>query len=182
MILGAGLYQMPLITKAKEMGLYTIVTEALGPYPGLAFADKICPVNFTNLENTLETAVKLTDKRKMKELFLAANVRTPAFKTVYLHDIPADSGARENFFMQLIEDLTQPCIFKAVDNSGSRGIIKVNSKDDFSNAYKEVLSNTKAPYFLIEEFITGEQIGVEEFIHEGVIVFYMPNGKYTSIL
>ena len=35
MILGAGIYQVPLILKAKEMGLYTLVVSYPGPYPAL---------------------------------------------------------------------------------------------------------------------------------------------------
>ena len=34
MILGAGIYQVPLIKKAQAMGLETIVVSYPGPYPG----------------------------------------------------------------------------------------------------------------------------------------------------
>lgn len=216
MVLGAGLYQTPLIKKAKEMGLYTIVAGTPGSYPGLAYADEICPVDFMDLDATLgaarqheidgiistgidsavlaigyvgqamslpsisyDTAVKLTDKYKMKELFLSANVRTPNFKAVYFCNIPDDMQLRQAYLLQLICDLNPPYIFKAVDNSGSRGISIANTENDLAKAYKEVLSNTKAPYFLIEECISGEEIGVEAFISEGRIVFCMPNGKYS---
>ena len=39
MVLGAGIYQVPLIKKAKEMGLHTIVVSPKGPYPGISLAD-----------------------------------------------------------------------------------------------------------------------------------------------
>lgn len=35
MILGAGIYQVPLIRTARRMGLYTIVVSIPGDYPGL---------------------------------------------------------------------------------------------------------------------------------------------------
>ena len=38
MILGAGIYQVPLIKKAKEMGLETLVVSIKGNYPGIALA------------------------------------------------------------------------------------------------------------------------------------------------
>ena len=41
LILGAGIYQVPLIKKAKEMGLYTIVASIPGNYPGFSYADKV---------------------------------------------------------------------------------------------------------------------------------------------
>ena len=40
-ILGAGVYQLPLIKKAKENGLFTIVVSIPGKYQGFQFADKI---------------------------------------------------------------------------------------------------------------------------------------------
>ena len=41
LILGAGVYQVPLIKKAKEMGLFTIVSSIPGDYPGFLHADKV---------------------------------------------------------------------------------------------------------------------------------------------
>ena len=41
MIVGAGVYQVPLIQRAKERGLETIVVSPDGNYPGLAIADKV---------------------------------------------------------------------------------------------------------------------------------------------
>ena len=43
MILGAGIYQVPLIRTARRMGLYTIVVSIPGDYPGFA------PVSYTHL-------------------------------------------------------------------------------------------------------------------------------------
>ena len=45
MILGAGIYQVPLIRTARRMGLYTIVVSIPGDYPGFALADKIYELN-----------------------------------------------------------------------------------------------------------------------------------------
>ena len=41
LILGAGIYQVPLIKTAKRMGLYTIVASIPGNYPGFELADKV---------------------------------------------------------------------------------------------------------------------------------------------
>ena len=56
MILGAGTYQVPLIQKAKEMGLFTIVVSCPGPYPGFSFADKVYLVDTTDRERILSIA------------------------------------------------------------------------------------------------------------------------------
>ena len=37
LILGAGIYQVPLIKKVKDLGHYAIVSSIPGNYPGFAF-------------------------------------------------------------------------------------------------------------------------------------------------
>ena len=56
MILGAGIYQVPLIKKAKEMGLFTVVTSIPGPYPGFQYADEALYLNTTDAEGILAAA------------------------------------------------------------------------------------------------------------------------------
>ena len=51
MVLGAGIYQVPLIKKAKSMGLYTIVTSIPGNYPGFKYADEVLYVDTTYPSN-----------------------------------------------------------------------------------------------------------------------------------
>ena len=57
MILGAGIYQVPLIKKAREAGLETIVVSVDGPYPGFALADKIYKLDTRDHEGILKAAV-----------------------------------------------------------------------------------------------------------------------------
>ena len=40
MIMGAGIYQVPLIRKAREMGIYTIAVSIPGNYPALPWQMK----------------------------------------------------------------------------------------------------------------------------------------------
>ena len=56
MILGAGIYQVPLIETAKKMGLYTIVVSIPGNYPGFALADKVYYENTVDEDKVLEIA------------------------------------------------------------------------------------------------------------------------------
>ena len=56
LILGAGIYQVPLIQRAKKLGYYTIVASWPGKYPGFQYADKVYYVNTTDKEKLLEIA------------------------------------------------------------------------------------------------------------------------------
>ena len=50
MILGAGVYQVPLIRRARERGLYTLAVSIPGNYPGFAWADRAVYLNTRDRE------------------------------------------------------------------------------------------------------------------------------------
>ena len=56
MIMGAGIYQVPLIRTAKRMGIHTIAVSIPGKYPGFSVADEICHINTTDYEAVLKVA------------------------------------------------------------------------------------------------------------------------------
>lgn len=207
LILGAGIYQVPLIKTAKRMGLYTIVASIRGNYPGFELADKVYYENTTDYAKILSIARRekidgiittgtdvavitigrvcdtlgltglcfksaeiATDKLLMKSCYEKYGVRTARFRKI--------SFDNENYK----EDLTNlqfPVMFKSVDSSGSRGIIKVNSPDEFGSARNSVLDNTRSNYFIVEEFIEGEEFGAQAFVKDGEVQFILPHGDYV---
>ena len=58
LILGAGVYQVPLIRKARQLGLNTIAVSCPGIYPGFGIADKKYFVDTINFGDILEIARK----------------------------------------------------------------------------------------------------------------------------
>ncbi|WP_214710813.1 ATP-grasp domain-containing protein [Exiguobacterium sp. s55] len=198
LVLGAGVYQVPLIQKVKEMGYSAIVTSIEGNYPGFDIADKKYFVNTTDKEKILDVAIKenvaavvttgtdvpiqtqgyindtlnligiseqtgkwANDKLLMKQKFIDNNVNTSRFlKVKNLEEAT-----------QAFESLEKPLIFKAVDSSGSRGIIKVEVASDISFAVREVFKVTKKDYFVVEEFVEGKEFGAQALIQNGKIVF-----------
>ena len=204
-ILGAGIYQVPLIKKAREMGYYVIVCSIQGNYPGFQFADKVYYENTTDKEKILQIALQekisgilttgtdvavktigyvcekmglngisqasagwSTDKFLMKEKFAAGNVRTAPF-----YKVSNISEAEK-----AVDQLQFPVIFKCVDKSGSRGIIKVECVDDIEKAYEYSTSYTDRDYIIVEKFIEGYEIGLDGYINRSsnkkVLV---PHGK-----
>ena len=59
MILGAGIYQVPLIRKAKELGYRTVVVSYPGRYPGFDVADEVLHLDTTDSEAILDAAKHL---------------------------------------------------------------------------------------------------------------------------
>lgn len=207
LILGAGIYQVPLIKTAQNLGIRTIVASIPGNYPGFEIADKVCYENTTDYEKILEVAKSenvdgvvtagtdvavitigkvcdalglkglsfeaaelATDKLKMKKCYEENNVRTARFREIYFDD--AD-------YADKISALTMPLMFKSVDSSGSRGIIKVDSPEEFDSAKAIVKDNTRSDYFIVEEYVEGEEFGAQAFIQNGKLEFILPHGDYV---
>lgn len=206
MIMGAGIYQVPLIKKAKEMGIYTIVVSIPGNYPGFALADQVCYENTVDYERVLEIAKKekidgivtagtdvavITIGKVCDELgltglsFEAASI---ASNKLLMKKKYEEYGVRTARFRQLsfeedmdakTADLHFPLIFKSVDSSGSRGIVRVNERTEFEAAREIVKANTRTDFFIVEEFIEGEEFGAQAFVYHGKVQFILPHGDYV---
>ena len=70
-------------------------------------------------------------------------------------------------------------MFKSVDSSGSRGIIKVNTPAEYDAAREYVKASTRSDYFIVEEFIDGEEFGAQAFVRNGKVEFILPHGDYV---
>ena len=207
LILGAGIYQVPLIETAKRLGLYTIVASIPGNYPGFDLADKVYYENTTDYRKILAIARRekidgiittgtdvavitigrvcdtlglpglsahsaeiATDKLKMKTCYEKYGVRTARFRRISFDD--ADYALK-------VAELQLPVMFKSVDSSGSRGIVKVNEPSEFEAARNTVLENTRSEYFVVEEYLEGEEFGAQAFVKDGEIQFILPHGDYV---
>lgn len=207
MILGAGIYQVPLIKTAKRLGIYSIVVSIKGKYPGFELADKIYYEDTTDYETILEIAKKeqidgivtvgtdvavitigkvcdelglcgltfeaakiAANKLLMKTKYEEYGVRTAKFRKIPLET--SDVADR-------LSALSFPLIFKSVDSSGSRGIVRVDSEAEFDAAIQSVRENTRSDYYIVEEFIEGEEFGAQAFVYKGEVRFILPHGDYV---
>lgn len=207
LILGAGVYQVPLITTAKRLGIQTIVASIPGNYPGFEHADKIYYENTTDYEKILEIAKEekidgivtagtdvavitigkvcdelgltglsfeaaqiASNKSLMKTKYEEFGVRTARFRKIPF---------TETNLVEAVAALEFPLIFKSVDSSGSRGIIRVDSVNEFESARAYVKDNTRSDHFIIEEFIEGEEFGAQAFVYNGNVEFILPHGDYV---
>jgi len=206
MILGAGVYQVPLIKKAKEMGLETIVVSYEGNYPGFEYADKILNEDTTNAAPIVAYAKKegidgiattgtdvalITIGTVCDELNLKGLSREAAIKAGNKNEMKKafmDFGVRTARFYEIsttqeaaeaFDKLEKPVIVKAVDTSGSRGIRRVDSVEELESAFNYALDASRLDYCIIEEFIEGEEFGAQAFVLDGKVQFVMPHGDYV---
>jgi biotin carboxylase len=118
---------------------------------------------------SFEAAKIASNKILMKEKYEEYGVRTARFRELSFADdmVAATRG------------LQFPLIFKAVDSSGSRGIVRVNRVEEFESARDIVRQYSRTDSYIIEEFIEGEEFGAQAFVYRGEVKFILPHGDYV---
>ena len=130
-----------LITACTDQALLTVakVSEALG-LP--------CYIDY-------KTALNVTNKSYMKEVFTKNNISTAK------HLIMAELDE------EMIKDLKYPSIVKPVDCNSSKGVKKVYNIDELRVAFGEAVRLSRTDTAIIEEFIEGLEITVDVQIENG---------------
>ncbi len=194
MILGAGIYQIPLIKQAKAMGIYTIVVSVQGNYPGFDIADKVYYADVRDEETVLSIAKQenidgiITDQTDIpvrtvsyvaQKLSLSGNPYETAvlFTDKYLmRERCKEIGVpvlqykltdNLNEALDFYRKLGKAVILKPVDNQGSRGIIKIQNEKELTENFGYAKSNSKCGNVLVEQYVTGR-----EFVVEGIALNY----------
>ena len=205
MIMGAGIYQVPLIKAAKEMGIYTIAVSIPGKYPGFAYADEVLHINTVDAEAVLQAAKErkidgictagtdvavMTIGRVNDELGLSGisySAARIACDKVLMKQCYEEHGVRTARYRKVyfnenvdekIEGLQYPLIIKIVDSSGSRGITRVDRPDQIQAAITNAQAYTRKDYYIVEEFIIGREFGAQAFVMDGKVQFILPHGDY----
>lgn len=206
LILGAGIYQVPLIKRAKEMGLYTIAASYPGPYPGLSLADRAWLIDTRDAAKLKDAAAKEgidgictsgTDVAIYSMGFLCRHLSLPGLsletarlltdkflmKDAFVRGgVQTPRAIRVSSKEQAIsafDQLSAPVIVKAVDSSGSRGVTRADDKQQLLKAYQNALQVTKKDYVLVEQFIAAHEIGVDGFFSHGQLALLLPHDKFV---
>lgn len=158
LVLAAGILQVPVIKKAKEIGYYVIAADGDSNAVGLQFADKAICANITDEEVMLKIAreqhidgvihpcseVSMNVMGRINdELGLAGITKEQAIRATNKHlmrnafekgNAPSPMSiltkSAEDAWIHLQNDLSTNGILKPSRNSGSRGIAKVSRNMD----------------------------------------------------
>lgn len=116
---------------------------------------------------TFQQSLNLTNKVHMKGLMEQGGIPTAKFRRFDINTEISSDG------------LSFPLVIKPADNNGSKGIIKVYSKEEFDEAIKEAKKYTLSGDLLVEEFKSGDEYSIEAFIKNGDpnIIFASKNIK-----
>lgn len=208
MILGASILQLPAIEKATEMGLNVVVLdmnpEAVGfnvpgvvkevistidtkaaveaakrhqingvmtlatdmPMRTVAAVAKECGL----IGVTEETAIKATDKSVMREALKDAGVPVPKFFRVTNIDE----------FKTAVDQINSSFMVKPADSSGSRGILKIEDREDLDSAYEYTKQFSHNGVVVVEECMMGPEVSVETLAIDGKVHVIQITDKMTT--
>ncbi len=206
MILGAGIYQLPLIRAAKHMGLHTIVVSIPGPYPGFAEADEICYLDTRDEEGILKEARlhqvsgilttgtdvamrsigRTCDELGLSGISYAAAQRLTdkarmktAFKSAGVSSSDFYIVYNEAEALEAANKLGYPVMIKATDSSGSRGISRIDLAADVLRGFSYAQAASHANHFIVEKFARGTEIGLDAFVWDGQLKLCLPHTKHV---
>ena len=203
---GASRGNLGLIKTAKQHGVYVIMTGMGGDFPCNPYADEFCYADISDPDAVLkvarekkidgivircfdtglsavgrcndtlglvglseEAAMFSSNKLLMKERLVEAGVRTARFYKV--NSVEALNNA--------VNELGLPVIIKATDLQGSRGINIVKDRSSLISSFEDTMHLTKKDYCIVEEYLEGEEFGVQSFVYKGNVLFVLPHGDET---
>lgn len=206
LILGAGVYQVPLIETAQKMGLETIVCSIKGNYPGFKRADKVYYIDTRNKKDILNVAINeeisgicttgtdvaistvgyVCDKLGLAGLSEAAGEK--ATDKAKMKKAFAAAKVKSAKFIK-VHTLEEACsayeilgpvaVLKVTDQSGSRGVKVIENMQMLKNVFCGTLEESQKDYLIVEEFIRGHEIGIDAFVENGKLLFIAPHDKIT---
>lgn len=114
--------------------------------------------------NSVTAAEAARDKYQMRQILSQSGLLSPAF-TLFQSDAALEEVTRAAPF---------PAVIKPLRLSGSRGVIRVNNREELAAAVPRIAkivyetSGAEGPYpLLAEQFIPGCEVALEGLLHEG---------------
>ena len=204
-IIGASYLQLPLIRKAKEMGLETHVFAWAANDVGEKEADFFYPISIIEKEQILEKCQEIgisgicsisSDLAMVTVNYVAQKLGLNSNSIEATRVSTNKHMMRERFFacgdpspksilVDSIHDLDDqelsfPLIVKPTDRSGSRGVTKVYSFEQLKNAIDSAEIEGFEKKALVEEFAEGDEYSVEYISWHGEHHFLTITKKYTT--
>jgi biotin carboxylase len=204
-IIGANNFQLPLIKKAKQLGLETHVFAWEKGALGKEFADHFYPLSIIEKELILKAVEKIkpvgiisiasdlaiaTVNYVAAKLALTANslASTRVTTNKYAMRECLSQGGLPCPKYSISADIKEilsicgafPLIVKPSDRSGSRGVTKVNTKNELELAIARAQSESFVSGHIVEHFIPGQEFSVEMISWQGEHYFLQITEKETS--
>ncbi len=201
LLLGGNAVQLTCTLAAKAEGYHVISVDYLPDNPAHKYADEYHNVSTIEKEKVLELAKKLqidgivsyaSDVSAPTAAYVAEALGLPTnpYNSVMImtHKDLFRKFMRENGFpmpegatfavyedaLAFFRTVRKPVMVKPIDSSGSKGVSKVYTEEEFRDAWEEALSYSLSKNVIVERFIEriGYQIDGDIFVIDGKIRFW----------
>lgn len=191
-IIGASYLQLPLVKRAKEMGLYTICFAWAEGAVCKDVADTFYPISIVEKEQILEickkeqidgictiasdtaapTVAYVAEQMGLVgnsyESSLKANNKILMRNAFAVVNVPCPKYWCITKQSPITDNLSPlPLIVKPSDRSGSLGVVKVEREEDLLPAIKAAQEYSFTHEAIVEQFIEGTEISVEFISYQG---------------
>ena len=196
LVLGAGAAQVGLLRAARARDLFVIAVDRDPAAPGFAYADKRALVSSEDepdvdrlaraehvdaivspgadwpvgiaarvaerlgLPHPIDsaTAALATTKSRQRDRFAAAGVPQP----------------------RLLDEPAAPCVVKAPDRQGQRGLTFVRTEDELAGAIEAALAASRNSAYIVEEYVEGPEVTVNAVSVDGVFHPLLVTDRLTA--
>ncbi|MEE3484090.1 MAG: ATP-grasp domain-containing protein [Bacteroidales bacterium] len=207
MLLGGLRYLLPVIEEAHKLGVYVITADYLPNNIAHKYSDEYCNVSIIDKDAVLKAARDLeidgilshaVDPGVVSAAYVAEKMGLPFQCSYEAACILQDKAKFRSFLSENgfncpkakgyndveealvdVDYFSWPVIVKPVDSAGSKGVTKVEKKEDLVTAIEFALSESHNGYFIIEDFLEkdGLSSGSESFAVNGKLLY---NGFYDQ--
>lgn len=200
LIMGANPETVSLIKKAREMGLYTIVTDNNPKAFAKKYADKSYDIDATDVE----ALVALAQNENVSGILVGvAEAILPAYCEVCTRLGMPCYSTKEKFQIMLRKDyfkekcrehnvptireysvdekekIAYPVIVKPVDSCSSKGIRVCHNEDELLRAIEYALQFSNSKKYIIEEYMVGDEVISYYVMQDGNPIFVGMCDRYT---
>jgi formate-dependent phosphoribosylglycinamide formyltransferase (GAR transformylase) len=201
LILGGNFETIELVLKAKENGIFTIVLDPNPNSPAKQFADE--KVNIDGLD--IDSILKYIKDNPIDGIIVGvADILVKSYHTIgkilnlpiYTNDEINDVFSYKNkfksklqefylkgvpeFTLNSTEKIIFPVIVKPVDNGGGVGISSANNQKELLNAVDIALQNSKSKSYIIEKYMSSEDVGIYLTIQNGNFYTSLVYDRFTT--
>jgi biotin carboxylase len=184
LVLGAGPAQIGLLRAARERDLFVIAVDRDPSAPGFAYADKRALVSTED-----EPAVDRLARAESVDGIISPGADWPvgvaarvAARLGLPHPIDEATAAlvttksrqRERFAAagvpqpRLLDEPVAPCVVKAPDRQGQRGLTFVRTEEGLPTAIEAAIEASRNGAYIVEEYVDGPEVTVQAVSIDGV--------------
>ncbi len=203
-IIGASYLQLPLVEKAKKMGIETHCFAWSDGAVCKEIADYFYPISILEKDDILQKCIEnnidgittiATDMAVPTICYVAEKMNLVSNSSISSFASTNKSEMRNAFkkgncsMPKFIEadnidvntkDFKFPVIVKPVDRSGSRGVTKVLFENQLPEAIQYAITESFCKKAIIEEYIDGDEVSVETISYDGEHTILAITDKVTT--